>query len=261
MGRPRLALPPLGTQGHPLIFAHRGASSLAPENSLSAFRLARDLGAKALELDVHTCSSGELVVFHDFDLERMTGRSARLCDCGLEELKRLNFGFSHGEAWKSEGIPTLKELFEALGDLVYYDIEIKSERKESDGTEARLIDLVKAYGLMGRVAVSSFNPYPLILVKRLAPEIPTAIIWSKSELLPPALRYGLGAYLSACDYLKPDYKVMGGLNILRLGAGKSREIVAWTVDDPATVQDLAAAGCHGIITNRVQDILPLFPQD
>jgi glycerophosphoryl diester phosphodiesterase len=247
-------LPLFPTSKRPLVFAHRGASSLAPENTLTSFLLARKFGAPGIELDIHLCASGELVVIHDDDVKRTAGVDGNVAEKTLSYLKSLDVGSWKGREFAGERIPTLRETFEALGDSVYYDIEIKSRSKERSGLERQLSELIDEFSLAGRVSVSCFNPFPLIYFKEVRRDVPTAIIWCRSKELPWILRSGVGAYLSKCDYLKPDHADLRGISVLSLGAKLRRPVVTWTVDDPKTAEDLIRRGCSGIVTNRIQDM-------
>ena len=102
----------------PLLFAHRGYSAKAPENTIAAFKLAWESGIPGVELDVHLCKSGEMVVFHDDDLERITGTAGTVESTDLETLKSLDAG-------NGERIPLLSEVFEAAPEHAYFDIEMK----------------------------------------------------------------------------------------------------------------------------------------
>src|SRR5512147_2630414 len=113
--------PPLapGGRGRPLILAHRGASAEAPENTLAAFRLAMAQGADGVELDVHRCASGEVVVIHDEDARRTAGAPLRVAEAPLQALRALDAGGWKGEQFRGERIPLLAEVLEALpGALV-----------------------------------------------------------------------------------------------------------------------------------------------
>jgi glycerophosphoryl diester phosphodiesterase len=251
-------LKPLSGEKRPLFFAHRGASSLAPENTLAAFALARDLGSPGIELDIHRCASGELVVFHDDDLSRIAGSPDAIAETSLSRLKEIDIGSWKGKEFSGERVPTLRELFEAMGASVYYDIEIKCRVKERTGVEKDLSDMIDEFSLAERVCVSCFNPFPLLYLKEIRKDIATAIIWCVSDELPYILRYGAGAFISHCDFLKPDHAVMDGFNVLRLGLGRKRAVVPWTVDDPETAKRLLDQGCSGIVTNRIQDMRGLL---
>lgn len=95
------------------IFAHRGASAYAPENTLEAFQLAVDQGAHGVELDVHLCRSGEIVVAHDETVDRVSDGTGRILDMTLQELKALHFNKTHPE-FPDARIPTLEEVFQLL---------------------------------------------------------------------------------------------------------------------------------------------------
>jgi glycerophosphoryl diester phosphodiesterase len=247
-------LTPFPSAKRPLVFAHRGAPVLAPENTIASFKLARELGARAIELDIHRCASGELVVFHDDGLERVTGAQGAVAESTLPFMKSLGPVNWKGTKFAEERIPTLRETFAALGDSVIYDIEIKSRTKERTGVEKQLSDIIDEFQLGQHVCVSSFNPFPLLYLKEIRLDIPTAIIWCTSTELPLVLRTGAGVWISGCDFLKPDYTIMNGFNILRLGMGRRRAVMPWTVDDPETARKLVDRGCSGFVTNRIQDM-------
>ena len=95
------------------IFAHRGASGYAPENTLEAFEMAAKMGAHGVELDVHICRSGELVVAHDETLERVSDGEGWIKDYSLTELKKLHFNRTHPE-FSDARRPTLQEVFRLL---------------------------------------------------------------------------------------------------------------------------------------------------
>lgn len=123
---------------NPIILAHRGASGYEPENTLRAFRRAIELGADGVELDVHLCRSGELVVIHDSTVNRTTNGIGRVSDMALEELKRLDAG-------KGEKTSTLEEVIRALGKDAIINIELKG--KGTVSPLAQLLDtFVKKHG-------------------------------------------------------------------------------------------------------------------
>jgi glycerophosphoryl diester phosphodiesterase len=252
-------LRPLPSKRRPLLFAHRGASSLAPENTLAAFRAARDMGCPGIELDIHLCASGELVVIHDFDLGRVGGVPLKIEDTSIVDIRCVDIGAWKGSAFKGERVPTLEELFKEFGDAFYYDIEMKTSSPERTGMEDKLSALIDAYGLAESVCVSSFNPFPLKYFKELRKGVPTAIIWdTEGEDIPWQLRLGLGAPFSGCDYLKPSLRCFKRPRLFWPGAGLGRDIVAWTVDDPAVARSLVQGGVVGIVTNKPQDMGEFF---
>jgi glycerophosphoryl diester phosphodiesterase len=97
-----------------------------------------------------------------------------------------------------------------------------------------------------------------VYFKEIRPDVPTGIIWTDSPELPWSLRWGAGAWLSACDFLKPDRKVLSKPGILWLGEGRKRDVIPWTVDESALAQVLAERKMAGIITNRPQDMKAFY---
>lgn len=242
----------------PLLFAHRGYSSRAPENTLAAFRSAREAQIPGVELDVHRCATGELVVIHDHDLKRLSGSEGVVERESWDSLKRLDVGSSFSPDHEGERIPLLEEVFEELGESVYYDIEIKNRGDDEPGPlERDLVDLVRARGLVGRCLISSFNPYVIRLVKAIAPNIPTAIIYSSDRSVPFVLRHGEGRYLSGCDVLKPDKKKIKPWPLFFNQMLMGYPIVTWTVDSPQVASHLLKMNVTGIISNDPQPILSL----
>jgi glycerophosphoryl diester phosphodiesterase len=108
------------------IVAHRGASHLAPENTMAAFRRAWQLGCEAIELDVHLSADGHLVVLHDHSLERTAGSPRLAAECTLAELRALDVGRWKGEAFVGERVPTLAEVIAAAPADTTVFIELKT---------------------------------------------------------------------------------------------------------------------------------------
>ncbi|MEM6928703.1 MAG: glycerophosphodiester phosphodiesterase family protein, partial [Myxococcota bacterium] len=107
------------------VVAHRGFSHAAPENTLSAFRMARDLGVM-IELDVALAESGEVVCIHDDDLDRTTNGSGPVADASYTEIRRLDAGSWFGEAFVGERVPTLDAVFAEIDARTVIDIELKT---------------------------------------------------------------------------------------------------------------------------------------
>jgi len=109
----------------PLIIAHRGDAKHAPENTLAAFDLAIAKGADAIEFDLHQTLDGELVVHHDYTLDRTTTGSGQISDYTLNELRALDAGSSFSPDFAGEAIPTLSEVLELGKGLVRFEIELR----------------------------------------------------------------------------------------------------------------------------------------
>ena len=252
-----MKVPLLPSAKKPLIFAHRGASAYAPENTMAAFKLAQTLGAPGIELDIHRCASGELVVFHDDTTARLCpGTSYSIIDTQWTTLKTLDIGSWKGSQYRQERPILLAELFEALGTSMYYDIEIKARTTQDRGAEKALADLLAAMHISPEQAViSSFNPIALKRFKAFAPHYATAVIYCKSRELPWYLRNGAGKYIAGCDYLKPEHVDVSKPMLFYNSTLGRYPVVPWTVDDADIARSLVAMGCSGIITNKPDTIL------
>ncbi|HCM26774.1 MAG: hypothetical protein A2Z99_16900 [Treponema sp. GWB1_62_6] len=239
----------------PLVFAHRGASSLAPENTMASFRKARGLGCPGLEFDVRRCASGELVVIHDGSLARTAGLDKKVEDMDLAELRAMDAGSWFSPEFAGEKIPLLDEVLDELGDEMYMDIELKTRLKKDDPLPTLVLKAIRDRRLENSTLVSSFNPLALRAFKRLAPDIATAVIWCDDEELPSWLRRGQGRWISGCDVLKPAHAKATPLSLALLSRLGGRPMLPWTVDDPMLARLLVARGCVGVVTNRPQDIV------
>ena len=108
----------------PFIFAHRGASSHAPENTLAAFELAIQQNADGIELDVKLTADGHVVAIHDATVDRTTGARGRVKDLPLTDLRSLDAGSFFAPNFKAEKIPTLEDVFEAVGRRTLINVEL-----------------------------------------------------------------------------------------------------------------------------------------
>jgi glycerophosphoryl diester phosphodiesterase len=221
----------------PLIFAHRGASAEAPENTLSAFGLAAEKKADGIELDVQLSADGQLVVFHDFTVERMTNGSSRVADLSLSELQALTIE-------GNEKIPTLDEVFETFGPQFIYNVEIKDLSLQDQGLEAATADRIEAYHLEDKVIISSFNPFSLKRFREYrSPRTPAALLRDKGWVrFSYILNYG-------GDGDHPHYSLVNETYI-QWANKRAYKIIPWTVDDPNEAIRLKGLGVHGIITNK-----------
>jgi glycerophosphoryl diester phosphodiesterase len=250
------SVPLLPDRKRPLVFAHRGCSSLAPENTMTAFTKARETGAPGLELDIHICASGELVVAHDDTFQRTAGDSRKIAELNYIEIKAIDVGSFFGPAFQGERPPLLADVLEAFCPGMYIDIELKTRKTKNDPLPGLLAEMLKKFGdrALKSVTVSSFNPFSIFVFKQLCPQAPTAIIWSADKEVPPILRHGFGRFLSHCDYLKPVYRQVTPFSRFWLGNVERRPLIPWTIDDPGLAKQMLKTGCMGIITNRPQDM-------
>lgn len=248
-------LPLLPDFQRPLLFAHRGLSSIAPENTMAAFVLARELGIPGVELDVHLTSDGQLAVFHDHFAGRVAeGKGLELERCSWPDLATLDIGSWKGHEYSSERIPLLPELLDEFGSSFYWDIELKNRVPADYGLEAAVAKALRDAGLVGNCLVSSFNFVSLARFKALEPRIPTAIIWSAEEEVPPYLRHGEGRWPGRVDVLKPSAEKVRAWPSFRWRKIERYPVLPWTVDEAAEAARLLALKCEGVISNRPQEL-------
>ncbi|UCF97434.1 MAG: glycerophosphodiester phosphodiesterase [Spirochaetaceae bacterium] len=233
-----------------LLFGHRGYSALAPENTLAAFALLLEHNIPGVELDVRLSRDGRVMVIHDENLKRVTGLDALVQDCRASKLRRLDAGGWFGQAFRGEGIPLLEEVFELLGDRVYYDVELKWRPKRGGGLEEAVVDRIRASGLTDRCLISSFNPYCIRRVQEYAPEIPTAHIYAIHRGIPVLLRRGQAGFVIPTPFTKPRSDQVNLVSAFLQRRVLRSQILTWTVDDPEEATRLVHLGVRGIISNH-----------
>ena len=194
----------------PMVIGHRGYSSRAPENTLAAFRLVLEHGIQGVELDVHRCATGEIVVAHDETLQRTAGVPVKLREAPYGQIREHDVGRWFGEEFAGERVPLLEEVLELLGGRVFVDIEIKHYatqlgRAHEGSVEAETVRLIRRHGLGGRSIVSSFDPFVVRRVRLLAPEVPVAAIYADTPDLPRFVRRGGARFYSGATVMKPNH--------------------------------------------------------
>jgi glycerophosphoryl diester phosphodiesterase len=228
---------------------------------MAAFRKARELGAPGLELDVHVCASGELVVAHDDTFKRTAppndnGDGKDIEDLSYDEIRCIDVGAFFGAPFAGEHPPLLEEVLEEFCPGMYIDIELKSRKIRNDPLPALVVAKLRCFGdrVESSVVISSFNPFCLGAFKKLCPQFPTAVIWSADSEVPLILRWGLGRFIARCDYVKPTRLQVTPRSCFRMAKWENRPIIPWTIDDPGIARRMLDLGCGGIITNRPQDM-------
>ena len=226
----------------PLIIGHRGASAIESENSLAAFARARADGADGVELDVMTCGTGEVVVFHDDDLVRLGKRPERVAETSFGVLRAVTLT-------SGATIPTLEEVFEACGPDLLVNVELKVPDR-GPAVLAPLVDgvaaIIERARAAGRVLVSSFNPWAVRLWMRRRPGVPAGLLFEREAPLP--LRRAWAAPLLRPFALHPEMVLCAPERV----AGWRRRgymVNVWTVDDAASLAACRRMGVDGIITN------------
>ena len=175
----RLDLP--GRQ-KPYVMAHRGNSTVCPENTLAAFRRAFDEGADILETDLHITIDGVFVCIHDSTTERTCGVPGKIEEMTLSEVKTLSASYGHSE-FAAERIPTLQETFAIIPTGCVLALELKSDKFLDPDIASKLVNEITAAGMQERTVVLSFNLARVQSVKQQGPNIPTGFI-TMNHLIP-----------------------------------------------------------------------------
>jgi len=231
----------------PLILAHRGASAAAPQNTLVAFRKAMELGADGVELDVQLSADGAVVVIHDFVVDKTTDGTGRVAEKMLAELKALDAGTRFSPQFAGERIPTLAQVFEALEGKLLVNVELKDFNPRSSALAGPVVEVIRKHAMERRVLFSSFNPFALRAVKRLAPQIPAGLLVAPDMAI--YLRRAWLAPFVPHEARHPESSMVTAQTMKWYRAHGLR-VNVWTVDDPAEMRRLIALGVDGVITNR-----------
>ena len=227
------------------IFGHRGASGTAPENTLEAFDLAARMGAHGVELDVHCCRSGELVVAHDETVDRVSDGSGFIRDCSLKELKSFAFNRTHPE-YRNARIPLLSEVFQLLRPTgLSVNIELKNSIIDYPDLERKVLEEVARDFDPERVIFSSFNHQSMIRMKRLDASVPCGLLYEAVLIRPWDYAKKLGM-----DAIHPHFSE------IRLTPGGCADAHAagirvhtWTVNTPEAMDAVLREGADILITN------------
>lgn len=230
----------------PIIFAHRGASAHAPENTLSSFALAQAEGADAIELDAKLTADGAVVVLHDPTLERTTNGTGRLAEHTLAEVRALDAGSSFSEGFRGERIPLLEEVLEAFGRKVYINVELTNYSTPQDTLVARVCELIVKHSLQEYVLFSSFLAGNLRQAARRLPDVPRGLLTRRSwkGIWARSFGFSFGDYAALHPFLA-DVSVQQVKRVHRL----KRRIHVQTVNAVADLKRLANWGVDGIFTD------------
>lgn len=201
----------------PQIIAHRGASYLAPENTLAAFRKAMEIGADGVEMDVQKTLDGGLVIHHDYIIDLHTDISGRIYDMTEGELKDLDFGSWKDIAYKDEKIATLAEALALCRSMegCAVQLEMKSTMDNDPAFVSGVVDAIRAADIADRLVLISFNHDLLRQAKALMPELRVGVLlygaFESMVLPPPVIWKDLGLTNGLEEGTAPDQPLAGDL--------------------------------------------------
>ena len=219
-----------------MIIGHRGAKGHVAENTLASVEKALELGVDGVEIDVFQISSGEVVVFHDLYLDRLTDSKGKVEDLTLESLKNLRVAGEYP-------IPLLEDVLELLDGRVLLNIELKG-----GGTAAAVHEILKNYiGKSGwtreYLLISSFKWDELDTYRSLDPEMPIGVLTEDS--IEPAIEKAKAIKASA---INADHHLLNETTVRKIRRA-GLEVWCWTVNDMADLERMFELKADAIITD------------
>ncbi len=232
-----------------LVTAHRGSSRYAPENTLSAVRMAIEQGADYAEIDVQETADGVVVVLHDSDLMRMTGVPKKIWEIDYEELHSLDAGSWFSEEFRGERIPTLAEVIALAGDDIKLNIELKLNGHEENLVK-RTLDVIRENDFEARCVITSLSYEGIREAKRRNPQ----------------LQVGYIVYQTLGDLARTDadfLSVSRGLatrNLIASAQAQGKEVHVWTINEPREMSLMIDRGVDNIITDLPGELVALLEE-
>ena len=227
----------LNSQESILNIGHRGAKGHIAENTIASIYKAIELGADGIEIDVFLCKSGEIVLFHDKKLDKLTDGEGNIEDKNLDELRKLKVLDS------SHSIPTLEEVLNSIEKNIFLNIELKG-RNTAEGSFSLIKKYVERNKIdFNNILFSSFNWEELKDLRFLSEKVKLALITEEDPLL--AIDYAIQLNAVA---INPNYKDLNEKNISKINE-KGLKIYTWTVNSKIEIDKLKTLKVNGIITD------------
>ena len=228
----------------PLVWAHRGASAYAPENTLPAFQKAVEMGADGIELDIQLTRDEQIVVIHDELLERTSNGKGWVKDHTVSQLRALNFNRTFPSCPHAD-IPLMEEVFELIRPTgMTINIELKTGVVFYHDIEKKILAMARDYGMEERVIYSSFNHYTLQRIHALNPQAKTGLLYSEGSFSMPKYAHEMGV-----NALHPALYNLQYLGFMHQCRHYGLEVNTWTVNQKIYMSECVRRGVHAIITN------------
>ncbi|MEM6689585.1 MAG: glycerophosphodiester phosphodiesterase [Planctomycetota bacterium] len=221
------------------VMAHRGASSVAPENTMAAFEQAIEDGADWIEIDVQEIADGTVVVAHDSDFMKLSQNPLKIWDAAPSDLADLDIGSWFSKDFADERVPTLEEVLRLCRGRVKVNIELKYYGHDQQ-LEQSVVDIVEAEKMADQVMVMSLKPEAIAKVKALRPN------WRCGLLL--------SVYVGNMKNIEADFLAVNSKFATRSFVQRAhrlgKEVYVWTVNDAATMSQVLNRQVDGILTDR-----------
>ncbi len=160
-----------------LIISHRGFGDHAPDNSLAGAKLALANGLDGIDVDGQMTSDGELIIFHDLTLGRLTNATGKVSDKTLDDMLHLDLGQKFNESFRGSYVATFEDFLTTVNGSAIYMVELKVATASDTGIEKKAVEVIKKHNAYNWVYLSSFNPIVLYRLKKIDPKIHTVLIF------------------------------------------------------------------------------------
>ena len=249
-------------EANPLILGHRGASAVAPENTLAAFARAILDGADGIEFDVRLSRDGLPMVIHDASLRRTGLRDSLVCDLTSDELQKIDVGswFTRASfegapvaSYASEKLPTLAQVFELFSpNRGWLYLEMKSDPNQGAKLAAAVVTCIHQFDCANRVVVESFDLPAIAEIKRIDSDIRTAALFEPKLTRPISTIRRLNMVNLARQVGADEialHHTLAGPGVVEKAKEAGLETVAWTIDDPQWIGRARSLGIKALISN------------
>jgi glycerophosphoryl diester phosphodiesterase len=241
----------------PLIFASRGFGDYGPDNSLYAVEHALEADLDGVDVDAQLTRDGELVIFHDRSIDRLTSGTGRVADKTLKEMLALDLGPKYKAGLSGAYVGTFRDFVRSVNRRGVVMVELRASGSAPTGIEQRAVDIIRRYDAQLSVVLSSFNPVVLYRVKQIDPLVRTALIVSDAEpddsadlpwvLRQEIVRRAIRKFVPV-DMLSINHQVDEAV-IDRLIA-KGWPVLIWTPDTEADLRRVMAKRPYGVISDQ-----------
>jgi len=221
------------------VMAHRGASAVAPENTMAAMQAAIEAGADWVEIDVQETADGAIVVIHDSDLKKVAGVAMRVADTSLAELQQPDIGSWFNADFSDQRIPTLKQVLELCKGKIGVNIELKYYGKEKR-LEESVIEIVETAGMQDQVVLMSLSHNGIRKIRKLRPD------WRVGLLSTVALGNIAGLDV---DFLALNARSTSRSKIRNI-QNRNKKVMVWTVNDAVGMSVMINRGVDVVITDE-----------
>jgi len=235
----------IGCSDYVEVTAHRGASGLAPENTIASVKKAIELKADYSEIDVQEISDGSIILFHDTSLNRTTGNNGNIWSQTLQTLSQMEAGAWFSDKFTGEKIPLLEEIIDLANEAIKLNIELKMNGNEKLLAK-KVVKIVHNKKFIDRCIITSFDFNEVNKVREIDRNIKIGYIFKN-------IPEDIDVFAADCEILSVSRKIVDKefVNKAKL---HNKEIHVWTVNNPEEMEKLINLGVDNIITNR-PDIL------